>query len=207
MLTSPKVVPACKPFTITWNPNTPGPVKITLVKGPSTNVIPQFDIVASTPNTGSFVWTPPSSLTPTTGPTGYGLNLTDLTSGDYQYSTQFGISVDGCAAVSSVVSSVAPSSASGYPVSTPVKPSSTPGYPVSTPAKSSSIVMSTGAPCPNSSYIVQPTKPITMPTSLVTYPTSAVASAKPPTITGNAAPAVKAGAGLLGAAAALALML
>ena len=30
------------------------------------------------------------------GVTGYGLNLTDLTSGDYQYSTQFGISTDGC---------------------------------------------------------------------------------------------------------------
>jgi len=194
-------VKACQPFTITWTPNTPGPVKITLLKGPSTNVIPQFDIVASTPNSGSFVWTPPATLQSIAGVTGYGLNLTDLTSGDYQYSTQFGISTDGCPV--GVSSSVAPSksSATGYATSTPVK-----SYPVSTPVKSS-MVLSTGTPCPNSSYIVQPTKPITMPSSLVSsYPTSVVSS-KPPTITGNAASAVQAGAGLLGAAAALALML
>lgn len=199
-----EIVPACKPFTITWTPNTPGPVKITLLKGPSTNVIPQFDIVASTANSGSFVWTPPANLAATSGPTGYGLNLTDLTSGDFQYSTQFGISTDGCAVVSSSAAPAGSSSANGYPVSTP-KPTS--GYPASTPVKSSSMVLSTGAPCPNSSYVVQPTKPITLPSSLQSsYPTSVVTS-KIPQISGNAAPALQAGAGLMGAAAALAFML
>jgi len=196
-------VKACQPFTITWTPNTPGPVKNTLLKGPSNNVIPQFDIVASTANSGSYVWTPPSTLESSSGVTGYGLNLTDLTSGDYQYSTQFGISTDGCPAGGVSSSSAAPpkSSAAGYPSSTPVQ-----SYPVSTPVKST-IVYSTGAPAPNSSYVVQPTKPISLPSSLVSsYPTSVVTS-KPPTISGNAAPAVQAGAGLIGAAAALALML
>jgi len=212
-----EVVPACKPFTITWTPTTPNTVSVLLLKGPSTNVV-KFgpSIAEGISNSGSLVWTPPSTLDATTGPTGYGIQLIDDVTGQYQYSTQFGISKDGCAVVSSSLSP-ASSSAGGYPVSTPAasKASSTPaGYPVSTPKVSSvysvappksTLIYSTGAPVANSS-IIQPTKPITMPSSLVATATGSAYTSMLPQATG-AASALQAGAGLVGAVAAFAFML
>lgn len=66
-------------------------ISIVLLTGPSTNVVPLSCIVDSAPNTGTYIWTPPSSLTPT-GNSGYGLQIIDDASGKFQYSTQFGIS-------------------------------------------------------------------------------------------------------------------
>ncbi|KAG7006950.1 hypothetical protein G7Y79_00012g032860 [Physcia stellaris] len=83
-------VQAGTPFTITWEPTTPGGVSIVLLRGPSENVLPIACITESTPNTGKFVWTPPTSLEPDV--THYGLQIIVDGTGQYQYSTQFGIS-------------------------------------------------------------------------------------------------------------------
>jgi hypothetical protein len=216
-----EIVPACKAFTISWQPTTSNSVSLVLLRGPSTNVLPIATIVTGIPNSGSYSWTPSSGLEADT--THYGLQLIDDVTGQYQYSTQFGISKG------AECNGVAPSSAvstpygGGYPVSTPVassKASSTPaGYPVSSPAPSSSanattivtkttpVVLSTGVPAGNST-IVLPTKSMTVPSSLRPTGTGAASATKsaPPESTG-AASSLKAGLGFAGAVAAFAFML
>lgn len=183
-------------------------------------------------NSGSFQWTPASSLEADT--THYGLQLIDDVNGQYQYSTQFGISKDDCSVVvSSSSSSVAvasstpagysaasstpagypvASSSAGYPVasSSAVKPSTVAPYPttVKTVGTSSAHVASTGAPGYNST-IIQPTGSLTVPYSLRPSATGAAngtSSATLPESTG-AAGSLKAGLSLVGAAALAALML
>ncbi|GIK00095.1 hypothetical protein Aspvir_004110 [Aspergillus viridinutans] len=83
-------VPAGKPYTIEWDPTTTGPVSLVLLRGPSNNVLPIATLADSIPNSGSFSWTPSTSLEPDT--THYGLMLVVEGTGQYQYSTQFGIS-------------------------------------------------------------------------------------------------------------------
>ena len=134
--------------------------------------------------------------------------------GQYQYSTQFGISKDGCAEVSS---SVVPASSSsgGYPVSSlapyPTKSSSKGGYPVSTPYGTASVtskttlIYSTGVPHGNTS-VIQPTKPLTVPSSLKPSATGIATTSRLPEATG-AASALQAGLSLAGAVAAFAFML
>ena len=60
---------------ITWNPTTQGTVTLVLLKGPSENAVPQYAIVEKTENDGSYVWTPSTDLEPTTGATGYGIQV------------------------------------------------------------------------------------------------------------------------------------
>lgn len=218
-----EVVPACKPFTITWQPTTSNSVSLILLRGPSTDVKPLQTIVVGIPNSGSFTWTPASTLEADV--TRYGLQLIDDITGQYQYSTQFGISKGPeCNGAPSSASSSAASTpyGGGYPVSTPLpssKASSSThgGYPVSSPVsskanttivtKTSSIILSTGAPAGNSS-IVQPTKPLTVPSSLIPSATSSPSATRsaPPQSTG-AASSLKAGLSLAGAVAAFAFML
>ncbi|KAJ5818443.1 GPI anchored serine-threonine rich protein [Penicillium riverlandense] len=83
-------IPEGKPFTITWDPTTKGDVSLVLLRGPSSNVQPLETIVEKIPNSGSYVWTPGTNLTPDT--THYGLLLVVEGTGQYQWSTQFGIS-------------------------------------------------------------------------------------------------------------------
>ncbi|KAF4213563.1 hypothetical protein CNMCM8980_007771 [Aspergillus fumigatiaffinis] len=85
-----ELVPVGKPYTIEWDPTTTGPVSLVLLRGPSTNVVPIETLADSIPNSGSFSWTPSTSLEPDT--THYGLMLVVEGTGQYQYSTQFGIS-------------------------------------------------------------------------------------------------------------------
>jgi len=85
-----EIVPVGTPYTITWNPTTAGTVTLVLLRGPSTNVVPLYQIVEKIPNTGVYVWTPSSSLEPDT--THYGIQLIVDATGQYQYTTQFGIS-------------------------------------------------------------------------------------------------------------------
>lgn len=85
-----QIVPAGTPFTITWNPTSPGSVSIVLLRGPSTNVVPLQCLGDNIPNTGKFVWTPSTSLEPDTSR--YGLQIIVTGTGQYQYSTQFGVS-------------------------------------------------------------------------------------------------------------------
>ncbi|KAJ8118704.1 hypothetical protein OPT61_g370 [Boeremia exigua] len=224
-----EVVPACKPFTITWQPTTSNTISLLLLRGPSTNVVPIQTLAEGITNSGSFQWTPASTLE--ADESRYGLQLIDDVTGQYQYSTQFGISKNDCSVVSSsssivVSSSAAPSSsiaasssAEGYPVasSTPagypvassssVKSSVAP-YPTTVKTVSSGHAASTGAPVYNST-IVQPTGSLTVPSSLRPSATGAgngTSSATLPESTG-AAGSIKAGLSLVGAAALAALML
>lgn len=221
-----EIVPACKPFTITWQPTTPNSVSLVLLRGPSTNVVPLSTLVTGIANSGSFVWTPSASLEADTSR--YGLQLIDDITGQYQYSTQFGISKG--AECNVVVSSSAVASSSvnggGYPGASTGAPSTkhasstSKGYPASSPVpstkvsnsttiitKTSSPVLSTGAPAGNST-IIQPSKPLTVPSSLVsaTGAASATRSSSVPESTG-AASSLKAGLSFVGAAAAFAFML
>lgn len=200
-----EIVPACKEYTITWQATSKVPVSIRLLRGPSENVVPLGEPLAvSIPNTGSFKWTPASTLEADT--THYGLQIIE-DFGNYQYSTQFGISTDECK--NAPKPSTTPS---GYPTG---KPSSTPseGYPTETVnatsayptkiSKTSSVVLSTGYPVANSSSIVQPTKSMSIPSSLKTTATSGpsgTTTSSLPESTG-AASSIKVGFGLLGAAA------
>ncbi|KAL9532807.1 hypothetical protein SMMN14_03380 [Sphaerulina musiva] len=86
------VVPVGEGFTITWNPTTQGTVTLVLLKGPSENAVPQYAIVEKTENDGSYVWTPSTDLEASEGAKGYGIQLIDDATGQYQYTTQFGIS-------------------------------------------------------------------------------------------------------------------
>lgn len=219
-----EVVPACKPFTITWQPTTTNTVSLLLLRGPSTNVVPIQTLAEGINNSGSFQWTPASTLEADSSR--YGLQLIDDVTGQYQYSTQFGISKDDCAVVSSssapvpsstpVESStpagypVASSTPAGYPVASSSVKSSVAPYPttVKTVATSSAHVVSTGAPGYNST-IIQPTGSLTVPNSLRPSATGAgngTSTATLPESTG-AAGSIKAGLSLVGAAAFAALML
>ncbi|KAK4504275.1 hypothetical protein PRZ48_005191 [Zasmidium cellare] len=86
------VVPVGEGFTITWEPTTKGTVTLVLLKGPSSNAVPQYPIVEKTDNDGTYVWTPSKDLAPSDGAQGYGIQLIDDATGQYQYTTQFGIS-------------------------------------------------------------------------------------------------------------------
>lgn len=88
------LVPAGEPFTVTWEPTTDGTVTLVLLKGPSENAVPQYAIVERIENDGEYVWTPSTDLEPSPEgiAQGYGIQLIDDATGQYQYTTQFGIS-------------------------------------------------------------------------------------------------------------------
>nr|POE99371.1 hypothetical protein CFP56_52764 [Quercus suber] len=85
------VVSAGKDYTITWNPTTEGTISVVLLKGPGNDAVPQYAIVEKIKNSGSYTWTVKEDLEPTDGASGYGIELIDDATGQYQYSTQFGI--------------------------------------------------------------------------------------------------------------------
>ncbi|KAL9006946.1 MAG: hypothetical protein Q9188_000322 [Gyalolechia gomerana] len=95
-----QIVKAGTPFTITWTPTTTGTVSIVLLRGPSTNVQPIGCLVDNIANSGKFVWTPSSSLEADV--THYGIQIIVSGTGQYQYSTQFGVSNDAIHQPSSV---------------------------------------------------------------------------------------------------------
>ncbi|KAF2440045.1 hypothetical protein P171DRAFT_435865 [Karstenula rhodostoma CBS 690.94] len=202
-ITAPLVqtIPAGKPFTINWIADSPNKVSLLLLKGPSTNAVFNQVIVESIPNSGTFTWTPPTSLEGTDGPGGYGIQLIDDVDGHYQYSTQFGISnekpVSSAAPVSTPapVSSVAPVSSAYESSAVAPKPTVSAGYAVSSsavevpssteevssdctttttvyaPAPPVGTGASIGAPPPG---VIYPTGQVTVPASLKTTGTGAV---------------------------------
>ncbi|KAJ5773499.1 hypothetical protein N7457_008395 [Penicillium paradoxum] len=92
-ITSPglnEIVPEGKAYTIKWIPSTPGPISLVLLRGPSTNVLPLQTIAEAIPNSGEYTWTPGTDLEADV--THYGILLVVEGTGQYQYSTQFGIS-------------------------------------------------------------------------------------------------------------------
>lgn len=220
-----EIVPACKAYTITWTPTTANTISVLLLRGPSTNVVPLgAPLAEGIVNTGSFVWTPASTLEADT--THYGIQLIDDKTGQYQYSPQFGISKDLCKneVSSSVIAKTTAEPTTtdygyGYPTSTEVvEPTSTAhgGYGHSsavvstiiyTPT-SSVVVASTGYPVANST-LLQPSKPLSIPASLQTTATGSsptTTGSAPPEFTG-AASGIRAGLGLAGAVAGLVFML
>ncbi|CAG8049441.1 unnamed protein product [Penicillium nalgiovense] len=100
-----EIVPEGKTYTIKWTPTTTGPISLVLLRGPSTNVVPLKTLAESIPNSGEFKWTPGSDLEADT--THYGLLLVVEGTGQYQYSTQFGISAAAGSGSSSSSSSTA----------------------------------------------------------------------------------------------------
>ena len=84
------VVPVDQEYGITWQPTTEGTVTLLLLKGPATNLKVLYPIVEKIPNSGNYFWVPSDKLEP--GDTGYGIQLIDDATGQYQYTTQFGIS-------------------------------------------------------------------------------------------------------------------
>ncbi|CAI7619432.1 unnamed protein product [Penicillium viridicatum] len=87
-ITSPglnEIVPEGKTYTIKWSPTTTGPISLVLLRGPSTNVVPLKTLAD-----GEFKWTPGSDLEADVSH--YGLLLVVEGTGQYQYSTQFGLS-------------------------------------------------------------------------------------------------------------------
>ncbi|KAF2014022.1 extracellular serine-threonine rich protein [Aaosphaeria arxii CBS 175.79] len=216
-------VPKGVEYTITWAPTTTNTVSLLLVKGPSNNVVPIATLVERLPNNGAFKWTPSTSLE-TTGDRFYGIQLIDDVTGQYQWSTQFGLTGETTGPTASVSASVTGGGAStkeGYPTGTPslshyptelsssVK-SSTVGYPTSTPSAyptKSVGTVSSGYPVHNST-IVQPTKTPTVPATLKTsnLPTNSpsATTSEPAESTGGAS-GIKAGlsfAGVMAVAAA-----
>ncbi len=127
------IVPVGTPYTITWNPTTAGTVTLVLLRGPSTNVVPLYPIAEKIANTGVYVWTPSAALQPDT--THYGIQLIVDATGQFQYTTQFGISNPAYGVSSSSSYSLASSSmhsASAYaaasspsPYATTMRPSTT----------------------------------------------------------------------------------
>lgn len=86
------IVPVDQDFTITWEPTTEGTVSLVLLKGPAENLIPVYAIAEKIENSGSYTWDPKDTLEPSEGAKGYGIQLIDDKTGQYQYTTQFGIS-------------------------------------------------------------------------------------------------------------------
>jgi len=200
-----EIVPACKAYTITWGADTPNKVSIQLLRGPSENVVPLgAPLVEGIDNTGSFTWTPAADLEADT--THYGLRIIDDVNGQYQYSSQFGISKD-----ESCVGGSSSSSLSPYPSATPsATANATSSAPVtsSTPyvTPSSSHVASTGFP--HNSTLVAPTGTLTVPSSLLTTATGgASATTTGPAQATGAAGHVQAALGLAGAIAGLVMMI
>lgn len=131
-------VPVGEPYQIKWTPTTEGDVSIWLLRGPSTNVKPIATLASSIPNSGEFTWTPSTTLQDDT--THYGLIIIVEGTGQYQYSTQFGIKNDAVPASSTAVASstTATTTASASSVSASASASSS--------SSSSTVVVATTTP-------------------------------------------------------------
>ncbi|KFZ18444.1 hypothetical protein V501_01221 [Pseudogymnoascus sp. VKM F-4519 (FW-2642)] len=95
-------ISAGKAFTITWSPTTTGAVSLVLVKGNPAALTTVSTIASSLDNSGSFNWTPDSSIAKGSD---YALKIVDDTDATIvNYTLQFPI--DSAGAADSVVSSV-----------------------------------------------------------------------------------------------------
>lgn len=136
------------PFSIVWDATgLSSSVSLILLRGPGENIQFLEYIVQGAPNTGSYTWTPESSLTPDT--THYGIMMIDEADCKFQWSSQFGLN-PGSGVISS---SVAPTSSA-----LPPPPASTSSAIPPPPASSSTTCDEegpsppTGSAHPHSSY-------------------------------------------------------
>jgi hypothetical protein len=88
------IVPVGIPFSITWDPTgLSSTVSFVLLRGPGNALVSLGSIGDNVPNTGSYSWTPSTSLEDDV--THYGIQMIDDATGEYQYTTQFGVSNKG----------------------------------------------------------------------------------------------------------------
>ncbi|KAL8908895.1 MAG: hypothetical protein Q9171_005267 [Xanthocarpia ochracea] len=194
-----EIVPVGTPYTITWDPTTPTkPVAIELLRGPAENILPIACLTSSSPNTGKFVWTPPTTLTADVSRYGLRIIVADG-SGQFQYSNQFGISNDAINQPTSSSLSTKPETTTSHPTKDSstislVIPSSvitssiaanttTATVPLVTPDSNTSsvvVIATTRVPVPvlssgaiRSMTIIQPTNNMTVPASLKVSKTQA----------------------------------
>jgi len=199
-------VPAGKPYTITWGASTPGKVSLVLLRGPSNNVQPIATIAEAIDNTGSYVWTPSTELEGDV--IGYGILIVVEGTGQYQYSTQFGIKNDGYSQPPKTTDKptdkpTGKPTSSGYPVSTP-KPSSS-GYPVSSTPSSYPVktLTTSSSKAPTSIGYPTGTAPTAAPTQPPTYSPPAPSPSSPPDFNAAGRTTVGLAAGALAAVAAV----
>ncbi|KAJ5944289.1 hypothetical protein N7516_004457 [Penicillium verrucosum] len=150
-----EIVPEGKTYTIKWSPTTTGPISLVLLRGPSNNVVPLKTLAESIPNSGEFKWTPGSDLEADVSH--YGLLLVVEGTGQYQYSTQFGLSA--AAGSSSSSSSIATESVE---VTTTICPETETSAAASAPTSSSTVVESvevTTTICPETESTAAATTP------------------------------------------------
>lgn len=182
-------VPVGKPFEITWNPTTKGPVTLVLLRGPSNNVKPLYAIAEKIPNNGKYSWTPSTSLE--NDVTHYGILLVDDKTRSYQYSTQFGIqnpnppSSESSSTTATETASSASSTSSGTsssPASTTTVGSHTPtSTPITHHSKSASTSTVTRVSTSKiSSAVASTTETPAAPTTLITTLTSTALPGSPP---------------------------
>jgi len=115
-----------QPFDIIWDATgLSSSVSLILLRGPSTNIQYLETIVSGAPNTGTYSWTPESSLEPDT--THYGIMLQDDATCLFQWSTQFGLNPGSGSSSSSVppTSSTTATSASKTGSQPPASPTTT----------------------------------------------------------------------------------
>ncbi|OCK90608.1 uncharacterized protein K441DRAFT_237487 [Cenococcum geophilum 1.58] len=75
------IVTAGKKFVTTWKPTTSIAISLVLLQEPSTNVVPVTAIAEEISNTGTFGWTPSTSLE---SDSHYGLQLIVDSTGQYR---------------------------------------------------------------------------------------------------------------------------
>ncbi|GBF64549.1 hypothetical protein TMEN_7265 [Trichophyton mentagrophytes] len=85
-------VPVGQVFTISWQPTTQKPVSLMLLHGCPNNCKPIATLAEGIPNSGSLPWTPEDGLVDDDA---YGLLIVVEGTGEYQYSTQFGVKNEG----------------------------------------------------------------------------------------------------------------
>lgn len=135
----------------------------------------EYAIAEKQTNSGSYTWKVSTDIAPSDGAAGYGIQLIDDATGQYQYSTQFGIANPDYSAPSSShgsgswpgswsTSSATESCSTATASSTTYNETTTQPYTVSPVATGTA---STGW-YPGNSTVVQPTGPLTVPSSLLT---------------------------------------
>lgn len=178
-----ELVPVGQPYDITWTPTTEGTVSLVLLRGPSTNVVPLETLVVGIPNTGSYKWTPGTELEPDT--THYGLLLVVEGTGQYQWSTQFGIKNPNYGTKSSTTTSSAAATTETTAAET-------------TAAATTIVDQETTTICPETETQAQSTMtpttiPVVVPTSTAVVSTTLSSSAIPvPTTTATSTPSTSA---------------
>ncbi|OBT90523.1 hypothetical protein VE02_01150 [Pseudogymnoascus sp. 03VT05] len=197
-------IAAGSPITITWTPTTQGTVTLELVHsdtGNSNDLKPVATIQASISNSGSYTWTPDSSIV---NGGGYALKIVDDANPDeYNYTLQFHIKTDTQSAAPTSASSTEAPTSTAAPSSSTAAPSSSTTEESSTTSEvtTSTEVTSTNASSTTDASTTAHSTTTSAPTT--TSHAATTSSSKGAAATGGA----KVGAGLMGFVGAAMLLL